>query len=863
MRAMRHPLTALLLALAVPAVLTAASATTTGLQLKWEFKQDVFRDANDPGSAHVAFTLTNHDPKPLPQRGWAIYFSALHEPRIGPAGGGTAIENVNGDLFRIVPGPDFKGLQPGQSVEIGYATHLLTNNSFAPVGPYIVFDDAPEKGQPLAYTAVPFERPPQGGHDPRLITAEEQFRRDAATRDVSVDALPPVFPTPVSVEKRDGRLTLAALPTITAAPELKEEAAFAAEYLRPFLAATGVKGHAAGAAPVTLQLAVGTVEGQASPEAYELVIDPASGIRIVGSSPAGVFYGLQSLRDMLPLPQPTARGALAQKAVSLPALRIVDAPRFDYRGFFLDVARNFQPKASALRVLELMARYKLNAFHLHLTDDEGWRIEIPSLPELTAVGARRGHTLDSSRFLPPAWGSGPEVDRPWGSGFLSRADYAEVLKYAAARHIEVIPELEMPGHARAAIKAMEARARALAAKGDQAAAAQYRLSDPEDKSVYTSAQGYHDNVMNPALDSTYAFVERVVQDLVAIHREAGVPLRHLHMGGDEVPGGVWERSPAVQAFLRRKSLGTVDELWYVFYGRVAEILKAQGIPLSGWEEIGLRKTRLDGRPKMIPNPGFAERGWIAYVWNNAVGSGAEDLPYRLANGGYEVVLCPVSNLYLDLAWNQNPEETGLDWGGYVDLKKPFEFIPFDYYSNARFDLRGNPVDPSMFLGKDRLTDYGRSKVVGIQGNLWSETLNAEGKLDYKLLPKLFGLAERAWAADPLWAREKDQAKADALFADAWSVFVNLLGKRELPRLDRESPPWQYRIPKPGLTVVDAQVRASLEIPGFVLRYTTDGSEPTAKSPELRGAVPPGPGLRVAAFSGNGRKGHTARLAPAR
>ena len=214
----------------------------------------------------------------------------------------------------------------------------------------------------------------------------------------------------------------------------------------------------------------------------------------------------------------------------------MDAPRFGYRGLMLDVARNFQPKAAVLRVLDLMARYKLNAFHFHLTDDEGWRLEIPSLPELTSVGARRGHTLDSSRFLPPAYGSGPDVDQPFGSGFYSRADYVEILRYAAARHIEVIPELEMPGHARAAIKAMEARFRTLQATGDAEGASRFLLSDPEDRSIYTSAQGYHDNVMNPALPSTYAFIERVVQDLVALHREAGVPLRNLHVGGDEVPG---------------------------------------------------------------------------------------------------------------------------------------------------------------------------------------------------------------------------------------------------------------------------------------------------------------------------------------
>src|SRR5207247_634993 len=285
-----------------------------------------------------------------------------------------------------------------------------------------------------------------------------------------------------------------------------------------------------------------------------------------------------------------------------------------------------------------------------------------------------------------AFGSGPDVDRPWGSGFYSRADYLEILRYAAARHIEVIPEIEMPGHARAAIKSMEANQ-------------QYRLNDPDDRSVYTSAQGYHDNVMNPALESTYRFIERVVGELVAMRREAGVPLRHIHMGGDEGPAGVWEGSPAVQVYLKAHNLTSVDDLWFAFYGRVEQILKTQGLLPSGWEEIAVRKTHRAGQPTNIPNPDFAARGWRAYVWNNVPGGGAEDLAYRLANGGYDVVLSPVSNLYFDLAWNENPEETGLDWGGYVDLRRPFDFIPFDYYRNVR-------VDPSVFVGKDRLPGSG-------------------------------------------------------------------------------------------------------------------------------------------------------------
>src|SRR5437773_5617611 len=528
--------------LALPVLLLASTARSAAsqsappqsappLQLRWELVGDSL--TNDGGSSRVLFTLTNRDTKPLPKSGWAIYFSALHSAQPGSAGAGCDIQDVMADLHRIVPGPAFAGLAPGASMKIPYVTDLLSNGSSAPSGPYIVFDSAKDVGVPLSdYVAVPFER------SVGVVTPEIQYARDSGVRDIAVSDLPPMFPTPVQVTRRAGEVRLTAMPAITAPAELTSEAQFAAEYLRPYVGS--------GKGSVALRLEVGAVEGQSSPEAYELVIDPTTGARIVGVSPAGVCYGLQSLPTLL-VPPPKGSGLV------LPAMRVVDAPRFGYRGFMLDVARNFHPKAAVLRTLDLMARYKLNVFHMHLTDDEGWRVEIPSLPELTAVGGRRGHTLDSREFLQPAFGSGPQVGRPFGSGFFSHADYVEIVRYAAARHIEVIPEIEMPGHARAAIKAMEARFRAT---GDP----QYRLIDPADTSRYTSVQGYPDNVMNPALESTYRFIERVVGDLVAMHREAGAPLRHIHMCGDEVPSGVWVGSPAVRGYMQAHGLTSVDDL---------------------------------------------------------------------------------------------------------------------------------------------------------------------------------------------------------------------------------------------------------------------------------------------------------------
>ncbi|MFI5183459.1 MAG: family 20 glycosylhydrolase [Vicinamibacteria bacterium] len=839
---MRYAIAALLLTF----VAAVASAETPSLELRWELKEDVFSGPADEGASRVVFTLTNRGAKPLAGQGWAIYFSGMEGARRGSVKGGASIENLIGDLHRLVPSPDFAGLAPGASAEFEYLSPLVVNVSFVPSGPYIVFDDAPDKGLPLVYHALPFERPPQGGRDPRVVTPETQYALNEAVRDIPQDALPPIFPTPRSLETREGRLVIQAPPSVAAAPELKAEADLAKDFLRPYFAAP------AKPAAATVRLEIGRIEGQDSPEAYTLDVDPKDGIAIVGNSAAGVFYGLQSLRTLLPAQS-------LGKGLTLPAMKIVDAPRFAYRGLHLDVARNFQPKATVLRTLDLMARYKLNAFHFHLTEDEGWRLEMPSLPELTTVGARRGHTLGSSSFLPPAYGSGPDVDKPFGSGFYTRADYTEILKYAAARHIEVIPEIEMPGHARAAVKAMEARFRRLSGAGDAEGARRFLLSDPGDTSVYTSAQNYHDNVMNPALPSTYAFIEEVVKELVELHRDAGVPLRNVHMGGDEVPAGVWEKSPIVQAYLKEHGLGSVDDLWFTFYGRVEQILKPHGVALSGWEEIGVRKTKIGDKPLNIPNPDFAGRGWRTYVWNNVPGGGAEDLAYRLANGGYKVVLAPVTNQYFDLASNKNPEEPGLDWGGYVDVDKPFQFIPFDYYRNVRQDRDGNPLDRSVFVGKDRLTDYGRSNVVGLEGCLWSETLGGDRRIDYMLVPKLLGLAERAWAPDPAWARETDEAKSANLYQDAWSEFVGVLGRRELPRLDRAFPGINYRIPTPGLKVVEGQIRCNLQIPGLTLRYTTDGREPTAKSLEVRGPIPAKGRVRVAAFDSTGRKGHTAEV----
>ncbi|RYE12095.1 MAG: beta-N-acetylhexosaminidase, partial [Sphingobacteriales bacterium] len=417
---------------------------------------------------------------------------------------------------------------------------------------------------------------------------------------------------------------------------------------------------------------------------------------------------------------------------------------------------------------------------------------------------------------------------------------------------------ETPGHARAAIKSMNARYDRLMKEGKQAEAEEYLLRDLNDKSEYRSVQGFSDNVINPAVPSVYKFLEKVTDELVAMHKTAGAPLHTIHFGGDEVPGGVWEKSPAVKELIKQDtSVKNVDEVWHYFYANVNAILEARGLYLSGWEEIGLRKVLVNNRKSMVVDPRFSGENFHADVWNNL--SGNEDLAYKLANAGYKVVLTNVTNMYLDLAYNQSFDEIGQYWGGFVDVNKPFSLIPYNYYKNQTENEQGKPLPVGYFNGKVQLTEMGRSNIIGIQSPLWSEIITSPERFEYLLLPKVLGVAERAWANEPNWAMEPDTAKSIKMYNQAWSVFVTRLGKVELPRLDKYAGGFSYRIPTAGFISENGQVKANLQLPGFKLRYTTDGSEPTANSKEFSGDIPDSQTINFKVFNQVGRGGRTVKF----
>ncbi len=815
------------------------------LSIHWQAMQNDYQ--NKPYSLN-AIIITNNSRTELPGSGWKMYFNSAR--LISPAAvtGNARFDLINGDLFSMTPAAGSPSLKPGASVRIEYvAEEPVVNITDGPEGFYLVWDANPDRGFATGHFTIDPFKPNYKG----LITTGIIYDQNKLVRDIPMEKLTRVFPTPASYQETGGDFVL------TTATKLISDDRFSLEKKGLQSTLETLLGNKPDAGTPGNTISLEFKEGLGE-EGYMLEVKPTA-IIISASGSAGIFYGIQSLKTLIP---PSA-WAKVQKTILIPAVLVKDEPRFGYRAFMLDAGRNFIPKKEVLRILDVMALYKLNQFHFHLTEDEGWRLELPSLPELTSVGSQRGHTLDSKNFLPPSHGSGPDTGKIAGSGFYNRSDFIGILRYAHERHITVLPEIETPGHARAAIKAMNARYERLMREGKKEEAERYLLYDPNDQSKYSTSQYWKDNIIDPSLPSTYLFIETVINDIVAIYREAGVPLKSIHFGGDEVPEHVWEKSPAYLALkASHPEIKNTSDLWYYFYGRVNQMVKAKGLYLSGWEEMGLRKTMLDGKSMYLPNPDFEPEHLQTEVWNNTLGGGNEDLAYKLANGGYKVVLTPVTNFYFDMAHYKSFEEPGYYWGAFTDIDKPFSFIPFDYFKNSTVDKNGLPIDRNIFIGKQRLTDYGKGNIMGLQSAVWGENIKTTERLEYMLLPRLLGFAERAWAKDPDWATTTDSAQSRFLYAEAWSDFLNVIGKRQLPMLDYYNGGYGYRIPKPGVILDQGHFRANIQFPGLVIRYTMDGRDPDAKStiflsPVIADGKPP----KFRAFDSKGRGGMIAEAQP--
>ncbi len=546
-------------------------------------------------------------------------------------------------------------------------------------------------------------------------------------------------------------------------------------------------------------------------EYYEIVIKN-NRLTLKANDAHGIFNACQTLLALLDNMELTS--------APLPNLHITDYPDMGHRGIMLDVARNFTKKTDLLKLIDILSFYKMNVLHLHLSDDEAWRVEIPGLEELTEIASRRGHTTDELTCLYPAyaWGWNEADTTSLANGYYSRNDFMDILKYAKERHIRIIPEIDIPGHSRAAIKAMNARYRKYI-DTDQSKAEEYLLIDFADTSQYLSAQNFTDNVINVAMLSTYRFLEKVIDEIGRMYQDAGVELPAFHVGGDEVPEGIWEGSSVCRTFMKKHGLTKIRDLKDYFLGQILEMLDKRNIQAVGWQDIVMN-------PDNTVNEHFRNSKVLNYCWNTIPEQGGDEVPYKLANAGYPIILCNVGNFYLDMAYCYHVEEPGLRWGGYVDEYVTFDMLPFDIYKSLRRNLKGESVDvKTASNGKQPLTKEGYKNIKGLSGQIWAETIRSFEQIEYYLFPKVFGLAERVWNAQPSWALSPD----GKVYMDAKRKYNAGIVTYELPRLAKRG--INFRVSPPGIIVKDGLLLVNTTNPNAVIRYTTDGSEPTESSVE--------------------------------
>ncbi len=427
----------------------------------------------------VTITLTNPSNE-IEGKDWAIYFHSVRQI-LRVDNDQFKITHVTGDLHKLEPTDKFTSFPVNKVVEVPiiveywqiFKTDVMPRWYAASTGAKAKViastdtEDLSKFSGPLAGNNLGDTWKRTKDDHNILMTTENRFAKNADVSVLSAAELRgQIVPTPmeVTIYPQDADLSKGIL------LEAKDLDKAATEAVLKHFKALGIMSSASGY-PIKASVDAGQFKGPlAVSGAYQLKIGE-KGAEITAFDQSGIFYGLQSILSVLP----------ANGSKKIATLEAKDAPRFDYRAIFLDVGRNFHSKEAVLRLLDQMSAYKLNKFHFHLSDDEGWRIEIPGLPELTDVGSKRCHDVDEKICLLPQLGSGPDANNN-GSGHFSRADYIEIVKYANARQIEVIPEIDMPAHARAAVVSMEARYDRLHKAGKEKEANEFRLVDPTDTS---------------------------------------------------------------------------------------------------------------------------------------------------------------------------------------------------------------------------------------------------------------------------------------------------------------------------------------------------------------------------------------------
>ena len=760
-----------------------------------------------PGYYENSFVLKNISDVPL-GKDWIIYYSQLPREILQEESAPVKVEVVNANFFRMYPAENFQSLAPGDSLTVKFCcTNGLKKMSHAPEGTYWVSQAGSKQGIPLPVGLT--IQPLKGMETEDWYPAPDKiYASNLALETTAQLQQTDIFPSVKEAVPATGKegFAIENKVKLTFHPDFANEAELLKEKLATIHGLEVVS-----EAPVTVYLDyLPERETAVNGEYYR--IDTGNGlINISASTSHGIFNGTQTLLSLL-------KGQ--EKPFRLEALSIRDYPDLPYRGQMLDIARNFTTVEHLKKLVDVISSYKLNVLHFHFSDDEGWRLEIPGLEELTSVGARRGHTTDELECLYPGYdGNYDPSAATSGNGYYTREEFIDLLRYAAQRHVRVIPEIESPGHARAAIVSMKARYHKYVNTAPEKAN-EYLLSDAQDTSRYVSAQSYTDNVMNVALPSTYRFMEKVIRELIAMYEEAEVPLTTIHLGGDEVPEGAWMGSPVCRTFMDENGMTSAHELSEYYIMKMADYLQQHHLQFSGWQEVAL------GHPETTDRH-LNQLAAGVYCWNTVPEWEADEIPYQIANKGYPVILCNVNNFYLDLAYDAHPDERGLSWAGYVDESKGFSMLPYSIYRSSRTDMAGNPVDPDIAgKGKTTLTAFGKEYIQGVQAQLFAETIRDFEWVEYYTFPKILGLVERGWNAFPAWSTLAGEKERQA-FNKELGLFYSKVSEKEMPHWASRS--INFRLPHPGLCIKEGQLHASTPIRGGEIRYTTDGTEPTLHS----------------------------------
>jgi len=553
-------------------------------------------------------------------------------------------------------------------------------------------------------------------------------------------------------------------------------------------------------------------------ESYQLSVSD-EGISITSGDNAGALYALQSLKQIF----------LISKLENSPLkfIEVNDSPKFSYRGMLLDISRNFYGPEKIKQIIDYLSFFKINYLDFRLTDDEGWRLEIPGLEELVEVGSKRAYTKDEFENLIPMYGSGPDTNST-GSGYLSRTDYVDILKYASERNISIIPQISVPSHMRSAIVAMNARYQKYMEMGNQVEAEKYLLIDPDDKSEYYSAQGFTDNIMNVCRESSFTFYEKVIDEIYLMYKEAGVEMTKFGVAADELPYGAWQKSPMCDKFMSENSIsGDYNALYELMQRRIYNKISSYGATMTGWDDILLKLTEKNQSETQIKDF-FKDDDILLFVWKNDWGQGRQDMIYKYANLGYKSIMSNSSAFYFDMVDDKDLDNIGLSWSGYANYKDMWTVDVYDVF-NDLYGVEKNNISQDYIDNSVKLDQDKRDNIVGVQSQIWSETIRNEGILDYMFMPNIIVFSQKAWSHDNSWMDiSNNDIKREKIDQD-WNKFANNIGQRVLPMVDNIFGGLSYDLPKPGGKIMNDTLYANTVFPGLNIKYTLDGSNPNESS----------------------------------